>query len=81
MASELSRQGELQPKKIVIIGLGLNQKCNVIVFTSKGQNLKRNTTLFGDKVGAVKIIEKSAPKFYRNCQMYYLGLYRKESKC
>ena len=81
VASELSKQGEPQPKKIVITGSGLDQKCNVIVFTSEGQNLKRNTTLFGDRIGAVKMMEKSAPRFCRNCQMHHPGLCRKESKC
>ena len=67
VVSKLSKQGEPQPKKIVIIGLGLDQKCNVIIFISKRQNLKRNTTLFKDRVEAVKIMEKSTLRFYRNC--------------
>jgi hypothetical protein len=36
MAGKLNKQGEPQPKKIIITGLGLDLKCNVIVFTSEG---------------------------------------------
>jgi len=53
----------------------------VIVFTGKATEVKRNTTLFGDRVSAVKIIDKTGLRFYRNCKSFYIGLCRKESKC
>jgi len=43
--------------------------------------VKRNTTLFGDRVSAVKITDKTRPRFCRNCKLFYISLYRKESKC
>ena len=29
----------------------------------------------------MKITDKLGPRFYRNCKMHYIGLYRKENKC
>jgi len=52
----------------------------VIIFTSKAIEVKRNTTLFRDRVGAVKITDKTGLRFYRNCKSFYISLYRKESK-
>jgi len=57
------------------------EKCNIIVFTSKATEVKRNTILFRDRVSVVKITDKTRPRFYRNCKSFYIGLYRKKSKC
>jgi len=43
--------------------------------------IKRSTTLFRDRVRAVKITNKPGLRFYRNCKIYYIGLCRKENKC
>jgi len=43
--------------------------------------VKRNTILFRDRVSAVKITDKTRPRFYRNYKSFYISLYRKESKC
>ena len=56
------------------------EKYNIIIFTGEAIEVKRNTTLFGDRVSIVKIINKTKPKFYRNCKLFYIGLYRKKSK-
>jgi hypothetical protein len=37
--------------------------------------------MFRDRVGAVKVTNKVGLRFYRNCKIYYIGLYRKENKC
>jgi len=36
--------------------------------------------MFKDRVGVVKVTNKAGLRFYRNCKMYYVGLYRKENK-
>jgi hypothetical protein len=56
------------------------EKCNVIIFTSKAIEVKRNTTLFRDRVSIVKITDKTRPRFCRNCKSFYVSLCRKESK-
>lgn len=75
-------QGTTDLKKILVIQLtGCAEKCNVIVFTGEDDEIKRSTTLFGDRVGAVKITDKPGPRFCRNCKMHHVGLCRKENKC
>ena len=75
-------QGPTDIKKVCVIKLaGCEEKCNVIVFTGEATEVKRNTTLFGDRVGAVKITDKTGPRFCRNCKSFHVGLCRKESKC
>jgi len=56
------------------------EKCNVIVFTGEAIEVKRNTMLFRDRVSVVKITDKTGPRFYRNCKLFYVSLCRKESK-
>jgi len=53
----------------------------VIIFTGKAIEVKRNTTLFGNRVSVVKITDKTRSRFYRNCKSFYISLCRKESKC
>ena len=75
-------QGNTDLKKILLIQLaGCKEKCNVIVFTGEDDEIKRSTTMFGDRVGAVKVTDKAGPRFCRNCKMHHVGLCRKENKC
>ena len=60
---------------------GYKEKYNIIVFTGEAIEVKRNTTLFRDRVGIVKITDKTRLRFYRNCKLFYISLCRKESKC
>ena len=74
-------QGPIDIKKVCVIKLaGYKEKYNVIIFTSEATEVKRNTTLFGDRVSVVKITDKTRPRFYRNYKSFYIGLCRKESK-
>jgi len=36
--------------------------------------------MFRDRVKAIKVTNKAGLRFYRNCKIYYIGLYRKENK-
>ena len=75
-------QGPTDIRKVYVIKLAsCKEKCNIIIFTSEATKVKRNTTLFRDRVGAVKITDKTRPRFCRNCKSFHVGLCRKESKC
>jgi hypothetical protein len=49
------------------------EKCNVIVF-------RNHVALFKDRIGALRVAEKTTPKQYRNYYMFHIGLYRREAK-
>jgi len=79
---DLKKQWDGEAKKILVIPLANNpEKCNVIVFTGEDQRIGNHVALLGDRIGALRVAEKTTPRQCRNCHMFYIGLCRREAKC